>query len=71
MLTFFIVMIIVYEIYYLIQSRSITCVSLSGSTMYNLVDSMTKDNFVDYMTMDNFDTNIITHDRNIIIMISS
>ena len=55
-------MITVYKIYYLIQSRSMICVSLSGSTMSSLVDPM---------TMDNLDTNIIAHDRNLIIMISS
>ena len=55
-------MIIVYKIYYLIQSRSMTCASLSGSTMSSLVDPMTKDNL---------DTNIIAHDRNLIIMIPS
>ena len=53
---------IAYEIYYLIQSRSITCASLPGSTMSLLVDPMTRDNL---------DTNIITHDRNLIIMNSS
>ena len=55
-------MITVYKIYYLIQSRSVTCASLSGSTMSSLVDPMTRDNL---------DTNIITHDRNFIIMIPS
>ena len=54
--------IIVYKIHCFIQSRSITCASLSGSTMYGLVDPM---------TMDNLDTTIIAHDRNLIIMISS
>ena len=49
-----------YEIYYLIKSRSIKSASLSGSTMSNLVDPMTKDSL---------DTNIITHDRNLIIII--
>ena len=38
-----------------------TCASLSKSTMSILVDPMTKDNL---------DTNIISHDRNLIIMIS-
>ena len=52
----------IYKIHCLIQSRSITCVSLSRSTMSNLVNPMTKDNL---------DTNIIEHDRNLIIMISS
>ena len=55
-------MITVYKIHYLIQSRSMTCASLSGSTMSSLVDPMTRDNS---------DTNIIAHDRNLIIMISS
>ena len=55
-------MITVYKIYYLIQSRSMTCASLSGSTMSSLIDPMTKDNL---------DTNIIVHDRNLIIMIPS
>ena len=53
-------MITVYKIYYLIQSRSMTCASLSESTMSSLIDRMTRDNL---------DTNIITHDRNLIIMI--
>ena len=55
-------MITVYKIHYLIQSRSMTYASLSRSTMSSLVDPMTKDNL---------DTNIIAHDRNLIIMISS
>ena len=55
-------LITVYKIYFLIQSRSMTCASLSGSTMSSLVDPM---------TMDNLDTNIITYDRNLIIMIPS
>ena len=38
-----------------------TCVSLSESTMSNLVDPMTRDNL---------DTNIIACDRNLTIMIS-
>ena len=50
----------VYKIYYLIQSRHMTCTSLSGSRMSSLVDPMTRDNL---------DTNIIAYDRNIIIMI--
>ena len=54
-------MIIVYKIHCLIQSRSMTYGSLSGSTMSSLVDPMTRD----YL-----DTNIIEHDRNLIIMIS-
>ena len=52
----------VYKIYYLIQSRNMTCASLSGSTMSGLVDPMTRDNL---------NTNIIAHDRNLIIMIPS
>ena len=55
-------MITVYKIYCLIQSRSMTCASLSGSTIFSLVDPMTRDNL---------DTNIITHDMNLIIMIPS
>ena len=54
-------MITVYKIYYLIQSSSMTCASLSGSTMFSLVD---------HMIRDNLDTNIIAHDRNLIIRIS-
>ena len=54
--------IIVYKIHYLIQSRNMTCASLSRSTMSSLVNPMTKDNL---------DTNIISHDRNLIIMIPS
>ena len=55
-------MITVYRIYYLIQSRTMTCASLSGSTMSSLVDPMTRDNL---------DTNVIADDRNLIIMIPS
>ena len=55
-------LITVYKIYSLIQSRSMTCASMSGSTMSSLVDPMTRDNL---------DTNIIAHDRNLIIMIPS
>ena len=55
-------MITVYMIHYLIQSRSMTCVSLCGSTMSSLIDPMTRDNL---------DTNIIAHERNLIIMIQS
>ena len=61
MLTLIITMITIYDIYCLIQSRSITCDSLFGSTMSSLVNSMTKDNL---------NTNIITYDRNLIITIS-
>ena len=53
-------MITIYKIHYLSQSRSITCASISGSTMSSLIDPMTKDNL---------DTNIIAHDRNLIIII--
>ena len=53
-------MITVYKIYCLIQSRSMTYASLSGSTMYSLVGPMIRDNL---------DTNIIAYDRNLIIMI--
>ena len=55
-------MITSYKIYYLIQSRSMTCASLSISIMSNLVDPMTRDNL---------DINIIAHDKNLIIMIPS
>ena len=51
-----------YKIYCLIQSKSMTCASLSGSTMPSLVDPMIRDNL---------DTNIIAHDMNLIIMIPS
>ena len=55
-------MITVYMIHNLIQSRSMTCVRLFGLTMSSLVNPMTKDKI---------DPNIIVHDRNLIIMISS
>ena len=55
-------LITIYKIYCLIQSRSMTYASLSRSTMSSLVDPMTRDNL---------DTNIIAHDRNLIIMIPS
>ena len=55
-------MITFYKIYCLIQSRSMACASLSRLTMSNLIDPMTRDNL---------DTNIIAHDRNLIIMIPS
>ena len=55
-------MITVYKIYCLIQSRSMTCASVSGSAMSRLVDPMTRDNL---------DTHIIAHDTNLIIMIPS
>ena len=55
-------MIIIYKIHCLIKSRNMTCASFSGSTMSSLVDPMTRDNL---------DTNIIAHDRNLIIMIPS
>ena len=55
-------MITVYKIYCLIQSRSMTRASLFGSTISSLVDPMTRDNL---------DTNIIARDRNLIIMIPS
>ena len=54
-------MITVYKIHFLIQSRSMTCASMSELTMSSL----------NPMTRDNLDINIITHDRNLIIMISS
>ena len=55
-------MITIYKIYYLIQSKNMTCASLSGSTMSSLVDPMTRDKL---------DTNIIAHNRNLTIVISS
>ena len=55
-------MITIYKINCLIQSRSMICASLFGLTMSSLVNPMTRDNL---------DTNIIAHDRNLIIMISS
>ena len=55
-------MIIVYKIHYLIQSRGMTCACLFELTMSNLVNPMIRDNL---------DINIIAHDRNPIIMISS
>ena len=55
-------MITVCKIYYLIQSKSMTCASLSRSAMSSLVDPMARDNL---------DTNIIAHDKNLIIMIPS
>ena len=55
-------MIKVYMIHLLIQSRSMTYASLSGSIMSNLVDPMIRDNL---------DTNIIACDRNLTIMTSS
>ena len=55
-------MITVYKIYCLIQSRSMTCASLSGLIMSSVVNPTTRDNL---------DTNIIAHYRNLIIMISS
>ena len=55
-------MITVYKIHCLIQSRSMTYTSLSASIMSNLVD---------HMTRDNLDTTILACDRNLIIMISS
>ena len=55
-------LITVYKIYCLIQSRGMTCASMFESTMSSLIDPMTRDNL---------DTNIIAHDRNLIIMIPS
>ena len=55
-------MIIVYKIHCLIQSRSMTYASLSKPTMFSIVDPMTRDNL---------DTNIIAHDKNLISMILS
>ena len=55
-------MITVYKTHYLKQSRSMTCASLSGLTMSSLIDPVNRDNL---------DTNVISHDRNRIIMISS
>ena len=56
-------MITVYKIYYLIQSRSMICASLSKSTVMS--------SFVDRMTMNNLATNIISHDMNLIIVFPS
>ena len=39
---------------YMIQSRRMTCASLSGSTISSLIDPMTRDNL---------DTNIIAHEK--------
>ena len=55
-------MITVYKIHCLIQSRGMTYASMSGFIMSSLINPMTRDNL---------DTNIIIHDRNLIIMISS
>ena len=55
-------MITVCKIHYLIQSRSMAYATLSILTMFGLVNPMTRDNL---------DTNIIAHDRNLIIMITS
>ena len=55
-------MITVYKIYWLIQLRSMICVSLSRSTMSSLVDPMTRDIL---------DTNIMAYHRNLIITIPS
>ena len=55
-------MITVYKIHCLIQSRGMTCASLSGLTISSLVNPMTRDNL---------DANIIAHDRNLIIMVVS
>ena len=55
-------LITVYKIYCLNLSSSMIRASLSGSPMSSLVDPMTRDNL---------DTNIIAHDRNLIIMIPS
>ena len=50
----------IYKIHYLIQSKSMTCASLSGLTMSS---------FVNPMNLDKLDTNIIAHDRNFIIIV--
>ena len=55
-------MITVYKIHYFIQLRSMTYTSMSGLTMYSLINPITRDNLY---------TNIIAHDKNLIIMISS
>ena len=55
-------MIVVYKIHCLIQSRNMIGASLSGSTMSSLIDPMTRDDL---------DTNIIAHEMNFIIMITS
>ena len=51
-------MITVYKIHYLIQSRSMTCANMFGLTMSSLVNPM---------NMDNLDTNIISYDREILL----
>ena len=51
-----------YKIHCLIQSRDMTCASLSGLTLSNLLNPMIRDNL---------DAYIIAHDGNIIITISS
>ena len=55
-------MITVYKTCRLIKSRSMTCASMSGLTISSLVDPMTRDNL---------DTNIIEHEMNLIIMVTS
>ena len=55
-------MITIYKIHFLIQSRGMTCASMFELTVSSLVNLITRDNL---------DTNIIAHDRNLIIMISS
>ena len=61
MSTLIITMITVYETDCLIKSKSTACASMSRSTMSSLVDPVIKDHL---------DTNIITHNRNLTIMIS-
>ena len=58
-------MVTVYKIYCLIQSSSMTCASMSGSTR-SIISSL-----VDLVTRNNLDANIIAYDRNLIIMIPS
>ena len=61
MCTLIITMITVYETNCLIKSRSTTCASLSGLTMSSLIDPMIRDHL---------NTNIITHNMNLTIMIT-
>ena len=45
-------LITVYKIHWLIQSRSMTYASMSGSTISSLVDPMTRDNLDTNITID-------------------
>ena len=48
----------VYKIYYLIQSRSMTCASMSESTMSSLVNPMTRDNLDTDLIKDLYQFNV-------------